>query len=84
MPTIVDTETEAAEFENILKDVGKSIAQSCTHVGQSGLNFEQFKPNFLKQKKTETTKILRSNFPQWTKAIYDGVRKNPLCNQQTA
>ena len=48
IPAIVDAETEAAEFEKILKDVGKSIAQSCSRLGKSGLTFEQFKANFLK------------------------------------
>lgn len=45
---IQDPETEAKELENILRDVGLSIAQSCTRPGKSGLTFEQFKANFLK------------------------------------
>lgn len=48
-PIIKDPETEAAEFENILKDINKSIAESCSRPGKSGLTFEQFKVQFLKK-----------------------------------
>ncbi len=45
---IQDPETEAKEFEKILKDINKSIAESCSRPGKSGLTFEQFKAHFLK------------------------------------
>ena len=47
--TLVDAETEAKEFENILRDVGQSIEKSCTRLGKSGLSFAQFKADFLKK-----------------------------------
>lgn len=48
-PIIKDPETEAAEFESMLRDVNKSIAQSCSRPGKSGLTFEQFKAQFFKK-----------------------------------
>lgn len=44
----LDPDAEAAEFENILRDVGKSIGESCERLGKSGLTYAQFKANFLK------------------------------------
>ncbi|MFZ4116191.1 MAG: hypothetical protein ACOYK6_05650 [Chthoniobacterales bacterium] len=43
-----DPEREEKEFEQIVKDINQSIAESCARPGKSGLTFEQFKAHFLK------------------------------------
>ncbi|MBX9743534.1 MAG: hypothetical protein K2W99_08370 [Chthoniobacterales bacterium] len=47
-PEIQDEETEARELEQILKDMAKSIVESCSKPGKSGLTFSQFKAQYLK------------------------------------
>jgi len=57
-PTIKDPETEAAEFESMLKDMSKAVREANKKPGKSGLTYSEFKTHFLEQLSKNRSHIL--------------------------
>lgn len=60
-PQIQDPETEAQEFEQLLKHMAKTIAEDCARPGKSGLTFTQFKAQYLKNLASISTPLYASH-----------------------